>query len=104
LEKLRSTGFRALPVLSDRGVEGMVSVESLQQTQASEAKTLSDLLAPDSFPHLHRDHTVAQALDRMAASRMDLLPVVSRANIRQIEGVITLSDVLARYGVSALKD
>ena len=104
LEKLRSSGFRALPVLSDRGVEGMVSVELLQQTQASDAKTLSHLLAPDSFPHLHRDHTVAQALDRMAASRMDLLPVVSRANIHQIEGVVTLSDVLARYGVSALKD
>src|SRR5882724_6713373 len=99
LDKLRSTLFRALPVLSDRGVEGMLSVELLQQAQASSAKTLSDLLAPDSFPHLHRDHTIAQALDRMAASRMDLLPVVSRANIHQIEGVVTLSDVLSHYGV-----
>src|SRR3989440_2845209 len=104
LDKLRSTQFRALPVLSDRGVEGMLSVELLQQAQASAAKTLSDLLAPDSFPHLHRDHTIAQALDRMAASRMDLLPVVSRANIHQIEGVVALSDVLARYGVLTSKD
>jgi len=39
----------------------------------------------------------------MAASRMDLLPVVSRANIHQIEGVVTLSDVLSHYGVLTSK-
>jgi CIC family chloride channel protein len=100
LEKLRSTHFRALPVQSDRGVEGMVNVELLQGAKAGgAAKLLSDFLPPDAFPHLHRDHTIAQALDRMAASRMDVLPVVSRANIRQLEGVVTLQDVLARYGV-----
>jgi CIC family chloride channel protein len=35
----------------------------------------------------------------MGASQLDLLPVVSRANVHQLEGVVTLRDVLALYGV-----
>ena len=31
----------------------------------------------------------------------NLLPVVSRANVHQLEGMVTLQDVLALYGVSA---
>jgi CIC family chloride channel protein len=39
------------------------------------------------------------ALDRMGASQLDLLPVVSRANVHHLQGVVTLQDVLAVYGV-----
>jgi CBS domain-containing protein len=35
----------------------------------------------------------------MGASQLDLLPVVSRANVRQLRGVVTLEDILADYGV-----
>jgi hypothetical protein len=35
----------------------------------------------------------------MGASRLDLLPVVNRADVHQLEGVVTLQDVLALYGV-----
>ena len=40
------------------------------------------------------------ALDRMGASQLDLLPVVSRANVHQLRGVVTLEDILAQYGVA----
>ena len=101
LQRLHASGRRTLPVKSDRGVEGVINTELLERIEVSgQGKTILDLLPSDSFPHLHRDHTISQALDRMAASRMDLLPVVSRADIRQLEGIVTLQDVLARYGVS----
>ena len=29
---------------------------------------------------------------------MDVLPVVSRANIQQMQGIVSLADVLAAYG------
>ena len=64
-------------------------------------RKLSDVVPQFEFPHVHSDHTIAQALDRMAAARMDLLPVVSRANARILEGVVTLRDVLDRYGISS---
>jgi CIC family chloride channel protein len=57
------------------------------------------LLKNDDFPHLHCDHNLSAALDRMGATRFDVLPVVSRANVHELEGVVTLLDVLERYGI-----
>jgi len=58
-------------------------------------------LTAENFPHLHRDHSLDTALSRMARSRLNVLPVVSRANVRRIEGVISLTDVLGVYGLGA---
>jgi CIC family chloride channel protein len=55
--------------------------------------------ATEDFPHVHADHSLHMALDRMGAANVDLLPVVSRANMRQLLGVVTLDDVLALYRV-----
>jgi len=41
------------------------------------------------------------ALERMGAHQIEVLPVVSRADIHKLEGVVTLHDVLDAYGVSA---
>lgn len=104
LQQLRTANSRTLAVVSDRGVEGVVSLELLEKTQAvGQRKALSEVLVAGSFPHLHRDHTIAQALDRMASSRVDLLPVVSRADIHHLEGIVTLQDVLVQYGVTVQK-
>ena len=35
----------------------------------------------------------------MGASQLDVLPVVSRANVHHLEGIVTLPDVLALYGL-----
>jgi hypothetical protein len=36
----------------------------------------------------------------MGASGLNVLPVVSRANLRQLMGIVALSDVLDAYGVA----
>jgi chloride channel protein, CIC family len=101
LEKLHAGKHRALPVRSERGMEGMASAELLQNEVAKDpVRLLVDVVATEDFPHVHRDHTLAQALDRMAAARLDVLPVVSRANIREFEGIVMLRDILDRYGVN----
>jgi CIC family chloride channel protein len=38
-------------------------------------------------------------LERMGSTGFDLLPVVSRANIHELEGVVSLLDVLKAFGV-----
>jgi len=38
------------------------------------------------------------ALERMGAARVDVLPVVSRANIHDLLGLVRLRDVLVSYG------
>jgi len=37
----------------------------------------------------------------MGANQLDLLPVVSRANVHKLEGIVTLRDVLDSYGVGS---
>lgn len=53
------------------------------------------------FPHVHPDHTLGVALERMGSSGLKSLPVVSRANVKQVEGVVTLEDILTAFGVVA---
>jgi len=45
------------------------------------------------------DHSLHLALERMGAAQLDTLPVVSRADVHKLEGIVTLQDVLGSYGV-----
>jgi CBS domain-containing protein len=54
----------------------------------------------EDVPHVHPDQSVDVALERMGESGYNVLPVVSRANVRQLEGVVTLDDILEAYGVA----
>jgi chloride channel protein, CIC family len=103
LERGRSSEFRAWPVCDGSGVVGVVSLQRLRQaaSQGSADKSLSELVGAGDFPHVHVDHPLHVALDRMGANQLDLLPVVSRANVHQLRGVVTLQHLLARYGVGA---
>jgi len=101
LEKARASEFHAWPVSDTRGVIGVVSLQRLRQADADgdASKRLSELESGPDFPHVHQDQSLNVALDRMGASHLDLLPVVNRANVHQLEGVVTLQDVLDSYGV-----
>jgi CIC family chloride channel protein len=101
LEKSKASELRAWPVCDERGVVGVISLQSLQRANSDglAKKRLAEIVGQDEFPHVHGDHSLHLALDRMGASQLDLLPVVSRANVHQLEGVVTLPDVLALYGV-----
>ena len=101
LERAERSQFRAWPVCDSRGVIGVVSRQSLRQAanEGSSDKRLMEFVDPDDFPHVHADHPLYAALERMGASQLDLLPVVSRANVHQLKGVVTIEGVLAQYGV-----
>src|SRR6266849_2966334 len=102
-QKLNSSQLRALPLCHERGVIGVVRLQDLTRGTNDDfgGKRIRELLGEDEFPHVHADHPLYLALDRMGASQLDLLPVVSRANVHQLEGVVTLQDVLAVYGVGS---
>jgi len=66
-----------------------------------ESATLADLFRDEAeFPHLHPDQSLAIALDRMGTAKVRAMPVVSRANINHLVGIITLDAVLDAYGFS----
>jgi chloride channel protein, CIC family len=100
IEKIRASKFRAWPVVDKRGVVGVVHILALEKELAQNAtKPLSEFINPLAFPHVHPDQSLDLALNRMGKAEIDLLPVVNRANIHKLEGVITLRDVLDSYGV-----
>ncbi|HVM92453.1 MAG TPA: chloride channel protein [Terriglobales bacterium] len=68
------------------------------ETMVKEGKgslTLCSVLASRQVPYLHPDHPLEMALRYV--DRWPLVPVVSRADFRKLEGVISQSDVLGSY-------
>ena len=102
LELASGAELRTWIVSDSRGVLGLLTREQLES--AAEKGNLnapvSALLKAEEFPHVHADHALDDALDRMGAFRGDVLPVVSRANVHQLLGEVRLQDVLESYGVA----
>ena len=105
LNKVSASRFHAWPVVDESGVIGMLSLSRLQKalTEGATQQPLSAILTPGEFPHVHMDHSLAIALDRMGASQLDVLLVVNRANVHKLEGIVTLQDVLKLYGVGPIE-
>ncbi len=61
------------------------------------------MLVALDFPHDHLDNPLHFELERMSQAKLDVLPVVNRADIHTLEGVVTLQDVLGAYGVEGTK-
>ena len=101
LESVRSSEFRTWLVADRRGVVGVINLARLERELAEGAdKKLGELVDALAFPHVHPDQSLELALERMGANQIEILPVVNRADMHKLEGMVTLRDVLDAYGVS----
>jgi CIC family chloride channel protein len=104
LQRMRASEVEAWPIVQGADFLGMAHLADLENAEAD--KILADLLAEGLIPlatgllHLHPDHTLGTALERMGAAGQKVLPVVSRANVQRLAGVVALADVLATLGVA----
>jgi len=103
LAQTRSSQFHAWPVTDEDSVVGLLSRAALQGAIASgqAQQSLQSLWSELEFPHVHADHPLHLALERMSKAHVDVLPVVSRADINKLEGIVTLRDLLDSYGVDS---
>jgi CIC family chloride channel protein len=86
--------WRARLVGSHENVLGVVTAKSLEDAMRGGcANEPVSSLMPESFAHVHPDHSADMVLRRLAESG-GVLPVVSRAASHQCEGVITADVVL----------
>jgi chloride channel protein, CIC family len=76
---------------------GTLNRDQLQQlmSEAKSEMTLASLLPAQRLPYLHPDYPLETALRYV--DQTPLVPVVSRADLGKLEGIITSEDVLARY-------
>lgn len=109
LVRMKDGALDAWPVAGAQGLCGMVRTSELEQAAADGAsnQTVAQILG-EGFQsvstaeelHVHPDHSLSLALERMGTSGLNVLPVVSRANVRQLLGIIALDDILSAYGVA----
>jgi CIC family chloride channel protein len=100
LELARRNESRTWIVADRARVVGVINLSRLEQEVGENAdKKLVEILNSPSFPHVHADQGLDLALERMGANQIEMLPVVSRADVHKLEGVVTLHDVLESYGV-----
>jgi CIC family chloride channel protein len=101
LEKVRSGKLPTLLVTDRRGVIGVLAQPRLEQEPSENTdKQIGQLVDAMVFPHVHSDQGLDLALERMGSHQLDLLPVVNRADVHRLEGIVTLRDVLKAYGVA----
>jgi CIC family chloride channel protein len=87
--------------MDERGVIGVINRFKLEQESVDGAdRKLRELVDPVAFPHVHADQSLDLALERMGANQIEILPVVNRADVRKVEGIVTLRDVLNSYGLN----
>jgi len=90
-------------VFDDGQIVGVLNRARLEQaiTGGTGQKKISELLTTLDFPHVHRDQALYQALERMCSAQVDMLPVVSRADVHTLEGIVVLRGILDSYGVDS---
>ena len=107
------TALSAWPVEDSAGFLGMVRPADIEHALARGGGngTVRELIeraggtvASETFPHVHGDQPLGQALARMGSAHLTVLPVVSRGNVRILLGLVTLADVLKGYGVEQVAD
>jgi CIC family chloride channel protein len=112
--KCLDADHNARPVMEGGHLAGVITLATAEQEAAAgrgdhalgellPMNVPNQLLTGENFPHLHMDHPLDMALRRMAQSKLNVLPVVGRADIRDLKGVVSLGDILQAYGVTEKK-
>jgi CIC family chloride channel protein len=112
-ERLADTTLDAWPVQDTAGFLGMVRRRDVaawvrkgkgDETVRALVEATGGTISTEQFVHVHGDQPLGQALARMGETHQTVLPVVSRANVRVLLGLVTLPDVLVAYGVESAAD
>jgi CIC family chloride channel protein len=104
IEQTRASKLRIWPVTDKEYFLGMLSRETLEcaLVDGRKEQPLRQIIETLHLPHVHMDHPLHLALERMSTYHLDVLPVVQRADIHKLEGIVTLKDVLDSYGVDCV--
>ena len=104
VQQTRPGQFRVWPVVDKAYFLGIVTRETLESADGDgrSEQLVADLVDTSHVPHVHTDHALHYALERMSKYHLDVLPVIHRAELHKLEGVVTLSDVLDAYGVDRI--
>ncbi|HCC57505.1 MAG TPA: chemotaxis protein CheA [Solibacterales bacterium] len=97
-ERLQEANRNTWLVARDGVLWGVITRAEIMA--AGHARVVRDVVGPESqFAYVHADQPLSLALKKMGDAGLDILPVVSRADIRQLLGIVTLTETLNAYGL-----
>jgi predicted transcriptional regulator len=99
LQTVHSNGGDAWPVFDGVRFQGMISMVELERALSQGLVSLRPVPPSEQAPHVHSDHTLDVVLHRMGAAGLKTLPVISRGDAQNLEGIVTIEDVLKVYGL-----
>jgi chloride channel protein, CIC family len=99
-ELLRRKELNAWPVAQEGRVMGLLTMRRLGDGAISSTAAVGELFdAWPGYAYVHPDQSLSIALERMGSAGVEALPVVSRADIRKLLGIVTLPEILKAYGL-----
>jgi chloride channel protein, CIC family len=99
-QRLEQEKCHSWPVANGNYLLGIISNHQIEAATPVPDTVLDLIRSGGEYPYVHLDHPLSYALERMGSKGVDVVPVLSRANVHQMYGVVTLKDVRAAYGVS----
>jgi len=80
-------------------IEGLVELVILERAVADGMgeRPVAEFVT-EEWAHVHPDHAIDVVLDRFGRNPGGLLPVLSRANVRAVEGVVTRETLMRVFG------
>lgn len=99
VERFAESGHHGFPVVNEAGdLTGMVTLSDVEEAVVDEE---TDLLVSDimtrSMLVAYPDETLEEALHRFGARDVGRLPVVERADVRKIVGLLRRGDIISAY-------
>ena len=105
-EDVRRAGLDLAPVYDGEAMLGLVRQVDLDRAVADGrgeqplgvlGKATLIATPTSTLPHVHPDHSLALALERMGSSGHRLIPVVSRADRRRVLGLLSFAAVVSAF-------
>jgi CIC family chloride channel protein len=97
----RATAAQATTLIVGRRdhVNGLVPVDAIERAIAEgrPEASVASLMIHD-WSHVHPDHAIDVVLDRFGRNPGGLLPVLNRANVQAVDGVITRETLMRVFG------
>jgi CIC family chloride channel protein len=97
----RATAAQATTLIVGRRdhVNGLVPVDAIERAIADgrPEASVASLMIHD-WTHVHPDHAIDVVLDRFGRNPGGLLPVLNRANVQAVDGVITRETLMRVFG------
>ncbi|MBC7789425.1 MAG: chloride channel protein [Anaerolineae bacterium] len=57
-----------------------------------------------SYPHVHQDQMLEDALERLEDAELEAIAVLDRSDVRRVTGMVTLTDVRAAFSAGVRRD